>query len=210
MAQYETEEQQVEAIKQFWKENRAAIILGAVIGFGGIFGWDQFKEYKQEKAEQASQQYAEAMQTIEAGSDNQSQFIEKAEVLKTEHSATSYASLAALKLAEIKVSEDNLDAAAEQLRWVVDQGNKTFAPLAQIRLGRVLLAQQKYDEAIKLADSVSNEAYKSSALFIKGEALLAKDDREAAKTAYIAARAASESATNPLLQLRLSEFGIEE
>lgn len=210
MAQYETEEQQVEAIKQFWKENRAAIILGAVIGFGGIFGWDQFKEYKQEKAEQASEQYAIAMQAIEAGSADQSQFVEKAEVLKQEYSATSYASLAALKLAEIKVSEDNLDAAAEQLRWVVDQGNKTFAPVAQIRLGRVLLAQEKYDEAITLAGTVSNEAYKSSALFVKGEALLAKGDKEAAKNAFIEARDASEAAPHPLLALRLSEFGIEK
>ncbi|WP_223669647.1 YfgM family protein [Kangiella shandongensis] len=210
MAQYETEEQQVEAIKEFWKENGKAIILGAIIGFGGIFGWDYYKDYKQAQAEIASQQYAEAMQTIEAGSDEQSQFVEKAEAIKQEHSATSYAALAALKLAEIKVSDNNLDAAAEQLRWVVDQGNKTFAPVAQIRLGRVLLAQEKYDETIQLADSVSNEAYKSSALFIKGEALLAKGNNEAAKNAFIEARDASEAAPHPLLALRLSEFGIEK
>ena len=210
MAQYETEEQQVEAIKTFWKENGKAIILGAVIGFGGIFGWDYYKDYQKEQAELASQEYAEAVETIVAGGSEQSQFVKKAETLKTDYSATSYAALAALKLAQIEVSKDNLDAAAEQLRWVVDQGNKAFVPVAEVRLARVLLAQEKYDAAISQADSVKTEAFKASALLVKGEALLAKGDRDAAKTAFIEARDASSGAPHPLLALRLSEFGIEK
>ena len=210
MAQYETEEQQVEAIKTFWKENGKAIILGAVIGFGGIFGWDYYKDYKVEQAETASARYAEAVDTIIAGSEEQSQFAEKAEALKKDFAKTSYAALAAMKLAEIEVSKDNLDGAMEQLRWVVDQGNKTFAPVAQIRLARILLAQEQYDAAINQADSVKTDAYKSSALLVKGEAQLAKGDREAAKNTFIEARDASSTAPHPLFALRLSEFGVEQ
>lgn len=210
MAQYETEEQQVEAIKSFWKENGKAIILGAVIGFGGIFGWDYYKDYKVEQAETASARYAEAVDTIVAGSDDQSQFVEKAEALKQDFAKTSYAALAAMKLAEIEVSKDNLEGAKEQLRWVVDQGNKTFVPVAQVRLARILLAQDDHDAAISQADSVKAEAYKSSALLVKGEAQLAKGDREAAKNTFIEARDASSASPHPLLALRLSEFGIEK
>ena len=210
MAQYETEEQQVEAIKSFWKENGKAIILGAVIGFGGIFGWDYYKDYQKEQAELASQQYAEAVDAIVAGDSEQTQFVEKAEALKADYSATSYAALAALKLAEIEVAKNNLDAAAEQVRWVVDQGNKAFTPVAEVRLARVLLAQEKYDAAISQADSIKTAAFKDSALLVKGEALLAKGDREAAKNAFIEAREASSGTPNPLLALRLSEFGIEK
>ena len=210
MAQFETEEQQVEAIKAFWKENGKAIILGAVIGFGGIFGWDYYKDYQKEQAVLASEQYAKAVETIVAGSDDQSQFVEKAEALKSGYAKTSYAALAALKLAEIEVSKENLDSAAEQLRWVVDQGNKTFVPVAQVRLARVLLAQEDYDAAVSQADSISAEAYKASALLVKGEALLAKGDTEGAKNAFIEARDASNTAPHPLLALRLSEFGIEK
>ena len=35
---YSTEEQQVEAIKSFWKENGSQIIVGAVLGLGGFSG----------------------------------------------------------------------------------------------------------------------------------------------------------------------------
>lgn len=210
MAQYETEEQQVEALKEFWKENGKAIILGAIIGFGGIFGWDYYKDQQKEQAAMASHSYAEAVDTIVAGSTEQSQFVEKAEALKSDYSATSYAALAAMKLAEIEVSKENLDAAAEQLRWVVDQGNKTFVPVAQVRLARILLAQEKYDAAVSQADSVTTESYKASALLVKGEALLANGDRESAKNTFIEARDASSGASHPLLALRLSEFGIEK
>ena len=37
MELYDTEEQQVEAIKDWWKENGKAVIFGAVIGLGGLF-----------------------------------------------------------------------------------------------------------------------------------------------------------------------------
>lgn len=210
MAQYETEEQQVEAIKSFWKENGKAIILGAVIGFGGIFGWDYYKDQQKVQAEEASADYAAAIQSIDAASDDNSQFVEKAEAIKADYASSSYASIAALKLAQLDVEAKNLDGAAEQLRWAVDQGNKTFAPVAQVRLARVLLEQEKYDQAISQADSITTEAYQSNALLVKAEALLAKGDREAAKNTYVEARDASEAVTHPLLALRLSEFGIEK
>ncbi|MEW8396328.1 MAG: tetratricopeptide repeat protein, partial [Candidatus Thiodiazotropha sp.] len=39
MSEYQTEEEQVEAIKRWWKENGTSVIAGLVIGLGGIFGW---------------------------------------------------------------------------------------------------------------------------------------------------------------------------
>ena len=38
MEQYETEEQQVEAIKRFWKENGLSLVIGALLGLGGLLG----------------------------------------------------------------------------------------------------------------------------------------------------------------------------
>ena len=37
---YSTEEQQVDAIKQFWKDYGSSIIVGAVVGLGGLYGWN--------------------------------------------------------------------------------------------------------------------------------------------------------------------------
>ncbi len=35
MELYDTEEEQVQAIKEWWKENGKAVIIGAVLGLGG-------------------------------------------------------------------------------------------------------------------------------------------------------------------------------
>ena len=70
MEVYETEEQQVEAIKSWWKENGKAVVLGAVIGLGGLYGWRYYQGEIQSAKEQASEAYTQAMNTLDSGSEN--------------------------------------------------------------------------------------------------------------------------------------------
>ena len=207
---YETEEQQVEAIKQFWKENGAAIILGAVIGFGALFGWNYYQDYKTSQGELASLSYSEVLALVEQGTTETSVLMDKVASMKSEHPASSYASLAALTMAQQFVSEKKFAEAAEQLKWVVDQSNDTFESVAQLRLARVQLQLEQYADAISTAESIKEQAYRSNALLVKAEALIAQGDNEAAKSVLIEARDASNGAVSPLLQLRISEFGIDK
>ena len=39
MAENETEEQQIDAIKEWWNKNGNAVIVGAVLGIGALVGW---------------------------------------------------------------------------------------------------------------------------------------------------------------------------
>ncbi|MGL5038363.1 MAG: YfgM family protein, partial [Aeromonas sp.] len=59
MEVYTTEEQQVEVIKDWWKENGTAIIAGTVIGLVGLFGWRYYNQHQQESMEVASRAYGE-------------------------------------------------------------------------------------------------------------------------------------------------------
>ena len=43
---YNNDEQQAEAIKEWWKENGKAILVGATLGLVGMFGWRYFNEYR--------------------------------------------------------------------------------------------------------------------------------------------------------------------
>ena len=58
---YSSEEQQVEAIKRFWSEYGTPIIIGAVVGLGGLYGWNYYSEHKVGLAENASDAYSAAM-----------------------------------------------------------------------------------------------------------------------------------------------------
>lgn len=207
---YETEEQQVEAIKQFWKENGTAIILGAVIGFGALFGWNYYQDHKVKESELASLAYSEILALTEQGNADYPTLASKVEDIRNNHKASSYASLAALALAEKYVSDNKFDEAAEQLQWVVDQSNDTFESIAKLRLARVQLQLEKYDEAVASADSIAEQAYRSNALLVKAEALIAQGKTEEAKSVLIEARDAGNGAVSPLLQMRISEFGIDK
>ncbi len=39
MAELRTEEEQIEAIKRWWKENGVSLLIGAAIAAAGVFAW---------------------------------------------------------------------------------------------------------------------------------------------------------------------------
>lgn len=64
---YTTEEQQVEAIKKWWRDNGKAVVLGAVIGLGGLYGWRYYQAELETSREQASAQYTQVVNALAAG-----------------------------------------------------------------------------------------------------------------------------------------------
>ncbi len=206
---YETEEQQVEAIKKFWQENGTAIILGAVIGFGGLAGWKYYESNQKAQAEMASANYNEAIASITAGQTENPEFVEKATALIKEQPEQVYASMAALKLAQQYVEQKKYAEAEEQLAWVADKGNETYKSLAQVRLARVLLQQDKFAEAGTVAKAIEFDANKATSLLLQAEALLGQDKKDQAIALYKEAKEAADGAMEPLLAMRVTEFGIE-
>ena len=49
-----TEEQQLEDLKKWWKENGRSITVGLVLGIGGVVGWTSWRAYDNAQAEKAS------------------------------------------------------------------------------------------------------------------------------------------------------------
>ena len=58
MEQFATEEQQVEAIKRFWSEHGTSLIVGAVLGLAGLFGWQYYSDSQIAAKESASQAFS--------------------------------------------------------------------------------------------------------------------------------------------------------
>ncbi|MEI8632387.1 tetratricopeptide repeat protein [Vibrio sp. PP-XX7] len=69
MELYDTEEQQVEAIKNWWGENGKAVLIGTVVGLAGIFGWNYYQHSVVTSQETASHQYTDVMSTLSAKAD---------------------------------------------------------------------------------------------------------------------------------------------
>ena len=192
MERYETEEQQVEAIKQFWKDNGIAIIVGAVIGLGGLWGWRYYNQSQMLAQEQASDAYEAQLDTLVSD-----QAVEKAEIFIAQHGDSGYAVLTSFIAAQQAIQKNDLDKAISLLNKAVEQSpSQAISDLALLRLARVQLAQSKHEEALSTLAKVKNDAFAVQVNELKGDAYLAANNIDAAKLAYAAVLAEDESNLN--------------
>lgn len=185
---YDTEEQQVEAIKDWWKENGKAVIFGAVIGLGGLFGWRYYQDSTIAAQEAASESYTKTIEQLAAtGADAEAQvqsFIDA-------NGETEYAVLAALQLAKVQVEANQLDAAIEQLQWASTASkDQALQAVINYRLARLQSEQGKFDAAVAQLDKITDEGWAGRVDELKGDILLRKGDAEGAYAAYTEAQQA--------------------
>ena len=143
----ETEEEQVERLKAWLKENGLSIVLGIVIGVGGIAGYNYWRHVQETTAAEASDHYALMLEALEADADGALQ--EQANILLADFGSTDYALLAQLALARMHVENADFAAAAAALQQIIGSaGQQPLAYIARTRLAAVQLQSEQYDQAM--------------------------------------------------------------
>jgi predicted negative regulator of RcsB-dependent stress response len=186
--QYRTEEEQVEALGRWWKENGRSMVAAVVVALGGVFGWQAWQANELRQQEQASDLYQALLQVIgtQDATPGSQLATAPAEQLKSEFGSTTYAQFAALQLAALAVNEGKLADAEAQLRWVLGKAEKgsDIAQIAQLRLARVLAASGQNDQALAILAEAEPGAYGASYAAAKGDILLAAGRKDEARDAY--------------------------
>ncbi len=208
---YRTEEEQIEAIKNWWDENGQSTLLAVALALAGVFGWQYWQSSQTEAREGASAQYESLLASIpQEGEQTASQFATTqhlAEELKTNYSSLNYAYFAAFQLAKLYVERDELSAAREQLQWVVDQkpSEPAIAALARLRLARVVYAEEGAEQALSLIDNVESGPYTAEYAELRGDLYADLGQLEQAEQNYslaIDSAAAAQQQPDRLLQLK--------
>lgn len=169
MELYNTEEEQVQAIKKWWKDNAVSLIVGVVIAVSIIGGYRYWTDYKQTNAQQASVLYSKTL------SANAEYKVLNTETLKSDFSATPYAALASLMLAKEYINNNDVDKAVSEFDWVIKNANDdAVMHIAQQRLARVYLSQNKTAEAEALVKGVKAEGFAAAYHEINGDINLSK------------------------------------
>ena len=208
MAQYETEEQQVKAIKDWWKENGRSVIAGVVIGVAGLVGWKGWNAYQEQQSLAASDHYQAMRTSILA--QNLEAVVQQAGELKNKYSSTPYAPLAALLLAKAHTEKGEHAAVVENLQWVIDNGKQeTLQEIAKLRLARVYIAQNELDKAQSLVDQEYPQAYRSLLAEIRGDLLARRGDLAAARSAYDEAISSAGEEDVAYLRMKRDNLGVQ-
>ena len=219
LATYDTDEEQIEAIKRWWSENGNSLLMGIAVVVVGVFGWRQWQSSQQAGAEQASNLY---QQIMEVGSGNaaaelpEEQFSTAAflnEQLRSEHDDSIYARYGALFMAKLHVDAGDLDSAEAQLSWILDNPDlgmfqsvdQSLLLTARLRLARVLLAQGEAQRALDLLGAVEPGPFAAAYAEAEGDAWIALGEQDNARAAY--QRAQESGSASPLVELKLRDLG---
>lgn len=200
---YSTEEQQVEAIKTFWKDYGTSILAGAVIGLGALYGWNWYSDHQVKQAEVAS----EAFNNVIAKTDDANALAAAAADYEKNHSQKGYSALLQLVVAKSAVEAGDLAKAESALKSVVDsKPGEAVEAIATLRLARVQAEQGQVDTALTTLAAVTSEAFAAETAELKGDFLVRKGDLENAKVAYQDAVAKGGVNNSPALQVKLDNL----
>lgn len=204
MAAYTTDQEQLELLRNWFKKYGLSIVLGIVFALILNFGWRYWQQRQQQTLTQASVLYE---QMLEAQITQQTATVQQtADTLMQRYAHTPYAAFAAMMLAKNALSQNNLAVAQQKLEWVVDHANPALQPVAKIRLARVLLAQQKPQEALSQLQHVGADTpYNAAAQWVRGDAYAALHQTAQAQLAYQAALASmpKETPMYSVIQMKL-------
>lgn len=201
------EHERGERVRTWLKDNGNALIGGVAVGLLGFFGW-QWHEGSQLQAQyDAANQFESLRKAVTA---KQPETIgEVASGIGERFKESPYVALAELQVAQTKLGEGDLDAAASALTKAQAAAmDPLLAHLAGLRLARVRLAQGQLDESLRLA-SAAESSFPGLAAELRGDVLRAQGKTEEAVSAYQDALTHLD-ATLPsrgLVELKLADLG---
>jgi predicted negative regulator of RcsB-dependent stress response len=181
---YDLEEQeQIEALKAWWKSNARLVtlaVIAALLAFFAVHGW---RYYTDRQAQQASQLYGELEKAVQAA--DAKKIGEVAGQLVDRYPRTAYATMAALVAAKSNVEAGDLKSAGARLAWAMEHArdDETQA-VARLRLAAVRLDEKQYDEALRLLEQKHPESFDGLYADLRGDVLVAQGKLPEARAAY--------------------------
>ena len=203
MALSPEEQEQLDRFRQWWRENRRAVGLGALLAVAGIGGWQGWDRWGGARAGAAAELYREYRAQLET---DEGAARELAARLRADYGGTAYAAMASLLSARAHVDAGRLDEAAALLEWArAETPVEEFAALAALRLGRLRAEQGRWEEGLEIVENLEAPGWRGVRQEILGD-LYAQAGRVAdARRAYVQALEAGHD--HEFLRFKLDDLG---
>ncbi|HXU94525.1 MAG TPA: tetratricopeptide repeat protein [Gallionella sp.] len=202
------EQEQLDTIKAWWKDNGNKVLGAVLIVVVAIGGWRGWQYYQNKQAAEAATLYAEFVKQVESG--DAKRVNDAAAAVMDRYASTAYASRAALLAAQVNENGKDIARAKTQLQWAIDHaGEATLKDVARLRLAAILLDEKAYDAAMKLLNAVHPDAFNGLYADLKGDVLSAQGKTDEARTAYKLAyeKTDAKSMYRNLIQMKLDALG---
>lgn len=200
MSEYRSDEETVEVIANWWKENGVFMVGTIVLVVGGVLGWNWWQGNQLANAEAAAALYA----AWERAGDAEREAL--AAELTESHPRSAYRAMVGFDAARAAMESGETAAAREALESLLGlQLPRQMQDLARIRLARLALEEGDAAAALSYLDAIDGGTDLSLAEELRGDALRLLGRHEEALTAYDQALASAEI-PRPLLEIKQNDL----
>jgi predicted negative regulator of RcsB-dependent stress response len=212
------EQEQLEAFKRWWKDNRnqlLGMLLVVAIAGGGWRGWQYYQHQQAEQAANLYQQFVTQLASNDAKRIN-----DAAAAVTDKFASTAYAARAALLAAQVneqgtgngKENGKDMPRAKTQLQWVIEHAAEaTLQDVARLRLAAILLDEKNYAEALKQLEAKHPASFDGLYADLRGDVLSAQGKTDEARSSYKLAyeKIDAQSMYRNLIQMKLDALGVD-
>jgi len=195
-----TEEEQVEQIKKWWKSNGKQIIAGAVIGLAGIWGWNTYTEYQDNQSLNARSLYL----NYASDSNNLGAY----DKLTTDFSSSTYSDQAILLMAKYLFDAGSYAQALGVIKPLINNTSPVISNSAALRTASIQLQLGQHEQALSILEGQSDDDFSGLVYNLMGDIYLDLGNHAEAQKYYSLAidNVTENSNLTQLIQIKLDDL----
>lgn len=214
MADHLEDEEVVERIRSWWRENGVSLVGSLLLVVGGWLGWNWYDSSVEQRVAASFDQFSLYVELRQAGEADTDEAAEILALLDDEYEGSAGHLLSLLYRSGDAVEADEMQAAAGYLEQVVESASDgQMKELARMRLARVYLEQDRLEEAQALLNLPGGVGFLSMRNELQGDIQTRLGDLTSARASYQAAVEAEEASGAadlwPFLSMKLYGISLE-
>jgi predicted negative regulator of RcsB-dependent stress response len=209
---HSTDEEKVEAIKKWLKDNGMWIIVGAAVGFGGVYGYRYMEAEKERHFKTASYTYSQLLK-VKGDDAKKAEYENLSKELTTQFQDTIYNAYARFHIAQNEIENGALDKAVSQYEAIIKAYPKhAMSHIALIRKARVMTQNGQAEQAATLLEKAEKGEFFSQYAYTLGDIYMLLGQKDKARIAYTDAMDKGEGTvgSDPMLKIKLDSLAAAE
>ncbi|RVU45467.1 YfgM family protein [Rubrivivax rivuli] len=202
------EQEQLDALKSFWKKQGNLITWTLVLVLGGFAAWNGWNFWQRDQGVKAGAMFEELDRAAAAGDAEKTARVFAD--MRQRFPKAPITQQGGLTAAKVQVDKGQSDAAKASLTWVAENGvEDEMRTIARLRLAAVLADAKQFDEGLKVLDAATAPEFTALVADRRGDLFMAQGKKAEARTAWQAAYAAMDPKLDyrRLVEAKLGSIG---
>lgn len=202
------EQEQVDALKAWWKAHGNQVIAGVTVFVLAVAGWRGWEAYQSRQTGEAAALFDVLRK--ELATNDAKKIRDVAGQLIDKFPRTVYATDAAMIAAKVNFESGDAKSAKAQYQWVIEHAKQPQSKdLAHLRLAVVLMDEKNYADALKHLEGAHDAAFAPLFNDLKGDVYSLQGKSKEARSAYQAAldKLPKDSPFKNYVQIKLDALG---